>query len=336
MAGMQDLSTMFANGDFGLLDRGLQAQKTGQQTNEATLAALLQKQQQDAQMHPLDMQNKQALTANTNAQARNSNALAQTHEDQNKLFASIPMDKRVDAWMANELKNKSVAEIERLKSHMGAAGQIAASALSNGGRLPLSEQSRYAQSHPELLEYLKQPNGANILANMVTKFESMQADRLKSDSAHTISAAASLGAARIGADSRMEVAQLKAQQDQAKLQARMSQAGVDPIKQQAALIMQANEAEQAGDAAQAQLYRQWAQSLNNVAALAGRNLPQAGGVDLGAQTKDKVATVPAYDAVPGNKPVPPAKPQYSQEDLEFTAKKHGITVEQVKQKLGIK
>ena len=70
------------------------------------------------------------------------------------------------------------------------------------------------------------------------------------------------------------------------------------------------------------------------------NARLAGEVDIAGATKGKVPVNPAVDLgdAPGavaNRPQRQA-PQITQADLEFTAKKHGITVEEVKKRLGIK
>lgn len=62
----------------------------------------------------------------------------------------------------------------------------------------------------------------------------------------------------------------------------------------------------------------WMEFLQNHPHLIGRALP------AGAQP-------PTATPVPGAQP---AAPKYTQEDLEFTAKKHGISVEEVKRRLG--
>jgi hypothetical protein len=299
MPTMQDLSSIFDSGNFGLLDRGLQANTTDQSQQQATLAGLLQKQQQDAAMHQLDMQYKQASTGNLNAQSRNSNALSAQHEDALSVLKNVPMNARVQDQMNTYSKNATAAEMEAMKAHMDTAAWASSEALNNGGVLPMAAQARLRETHPEIFNYFKRPDGANILANMVTSFNALQPARQQSDSGHTISADASRYGADKATERATEVARIRAASDKEKLDARMEQAGTSPIKRQAALIMQANEAEASGDVAQAQVYRQWANSLNEAAALEGRNTPQAGGINLGEQAKGQLATTPKYEAVPG-------------------------------------
>jgi hypothetical protein len=316
MPTLQELSSMFDSGNYGLLDRGLQAQATGQQRQEADLASVLQKTQQDAAMHPLEMQYKQASTGNLNAQARNSDALAAQHEDALSVLKTVPTQQRVDDWTATALKNKSGAQLDELKAHMGAAAQIAAKAISNGGQLPLAEQTKYAQTHPELLEYLKMPNGAQTLANIVTKYESLQGDRLKSDSAHTIAADATKYAADKGAASRVTVAEAAATAAAERLKAKVSLEN-DPLKKQTALKMEANLAEAGGDLSRAELLRAWASSLDPQVAAKTGLIAKPGAIDLSKQTQGGVATTPGYEGIPaagqakpGNVVTPKTKAEY--------------------------
>ena len=314
MPTMQELSSMFDSGNYGLLDRGLQAQATGQQRQEADLASVLQKTQQDAQMNPYLIQEKQANIAGTQATTRNTNANAGLHEDQLKLLSSVPMNARVADQMNLYSKNATDAEMEQMKAHMATAAWASSEALNNGGVLPMVAQMRLKDTHPEVLEYFKRPDGAQILANMVTSFNSLQPDRQKSDAAKTITADASTTNTAANIASREAIATAKAQADAERFKLKVSQEN-DPLKKQTALIMEANLAEQAGDSGKAEMLRQFATSLDPLVAAKTRLQPTPGGVNLGVQAPG-IATNPDYTSVPGKAQTPVQLPKEALSKLQ--------------------
>jgi hypothetical protein len=295
MPTLQELSSMFDSGNYGLLDRGLQAQTTGQQRQEADLASVLQKTQQDAAMHPLEMQYKQASTGNLNAQSRNSNALAADHEDKLKVLQSVPMNARVQDQMNQYSKNATAAEMEQMKAHMDTAAWASAEALNNGGVLPITAQARLRETHPEIFNYFKRPDGAQILANMVTSFNALQPDRQRADSGHTIAADASKYSADRGYDKAFATAEMRAELEAQKAKLK-TQYDNNPIHRITALITARQAAVEKNDPAQVALIDREIAAQTPVAALAARAFAPVGGVDIG--TQGGVATNPVPSLVP--------------------------------------
>jgi len=164
---------------------------------KATLADTLQTTQQNAQMHPLKMDTERAQAGNLLATARNTNATAATNEDSLKVLQSVPMDQRVAAKMGEMIKQVAEGDKARVGADMLKAAKYATTALSQGGQLSAPQMLELSKESPGLLNYFKQPNGAKVVANMVTAFNALDADRQKSDSSARISAGATIESARL-------------------------------------------------------------------------------------------------------------------------------------------
>ena len=194
--------------NFSMWQPAQDAFQLGQDQNKATLADTLQKTQQSAAMHPLKMQTEQATATNLGAQTRNSNALAAKHEDELKILNSVPQDQRVKAYVSDMRAKMTANDVAELKSQMSHAQVYAAKALVNGGRLPLEDMMTVQQKFPQFAKLLSSPQGAKTMANMVTEFNSLDADRQKSDSGHRIAASASRQNNADNIASREKIAQM--------------------------------------------------------------------------------------------------------------------------------
>jgi hypothetical protein len=312
----QTLQSLWTGPSAFLAQQGEQAFNTSQDQAKATLADLLQKTQQGADMHPYTLQSKQADIAGTQANTRNTNANAGLHEDQLALLKELPMKSRVADYMNKFAQNATSAEMEQLKAHMAAASQASAEAAANGGVLPMTAQMRIKHTHPDLLEYFKRPDGHKILNEMVTQFNALDPGRQKSDAAKTITADASTANTAANNASREAIAAAKAQADAERFKLKVSQEN-DPLKKQTALKMEANIAEAAGNKERAELLRSWASSLDPQVAAKTGLIPKPGSVDLKGQTQGGVATTPEFEGVPGNKaPTPIQLPKEALSKLQ--------------------
>ena len=127
MANIQDLSSLFDSGNFGLLDRGLQAQALDQEKRKADLATVLGQEQRNQAMHPWDVEAKQAVTGlNKSTAALNQYALD----------TKLPVAQATDLNMQKFFKESDDLTRERTKANVIRYMQIAAAAKKNGGQLP--------------------------------------------------------------------------------------------------------------------------------------------------------------------------------------------------------
>lgn len=177
---------------------------TGQEQAKATLADTLQKTQQSAQMHPLLMDTERANALNLGAAARNTNATAAEKEDALKVLQGVPMDQRVAAKMGEMYKTIAEGDKAKVGADMLKASKWAAQALQQGGKLDASQMLQLSQEVPGLVNYFKQPNGAKVVANMVTAFNALGADRQQADSTARIHAGATIRSAEISKESHLQ------------------------------------------------------------------------------------------------------------------------------------
>jgi hypothetical protein len=299
MPGLQDLSAIFNEGQYGLLNRGLQAQTTDQNSNDASLADQLQKTQQSAQMQPLKMATEQATANNLNATARQSQAMAATHEDALNVLKQVPMQSRIDKHMADSLKSKSEAEVAEIGAKMSGASVFAARALSNGGVLPMVDQQSLQTKYPELVPYFaKGLPGVQALSNMVVKYNDLLPKLQESRQAHQITANAQLATNQATNESHEKVANIQAN---GRLEAVRAKAATitDPLQLQTYYSNQAALAEEMDNKEEAAKFRRLAKNLDQqVLAKNAALAPKAGGLAL----PPSVPTVPAWTSQPGNQP----------------------------------
>lgn len=203
------LQSIMQSPNWSLWGPATEAFTTGQEQAKATLADTLQKTQQAAALHPLKMKQVESETGLNQANTRNLNATAATNEDNLKILQQVPMDQRVAAKMGEMLTKIAEGDRAKIGADMVKAAGWASKALQQGGRLSVPQMLQLSQESPDLVNYFKQPGGAKTVANMVTAFNALDADRQKSDSAHRISAGATVEAAKIGASSAEKRTQME-------------------------------------------------------------------------------------------------------------------------------
>ena len=134
MPGLQDLSSIFNEGQYGLLNRGLQAQTTDQNTNDAALAEKLQKTSQDAQAFPLEQLVKQGQLDHDKALTRSGNAGAAAQEFINS--TQLPKEEVIAEGLRKMHSAQSEDQRKQFASQMAQRMQLAAIAKANKGTLP--------------------------------------------------------------------------------------------------------------------------------------------------------------------------------------------------------
>lgn len=170
MANIQDLSSLFDSGNFGLLDRGLQAQSLDQEKRKADLATVLGQEQRNQAMHPWDVEAKQAVTGlNKSTTALN----------QYSLDTKLPVAQALDMNMQKFFKESDDLTRERTKANVIRYMQIASAAKKNGGQLPPGisvspqEMQYFAPAHlDKLIQF-----GQTFLENDPTEIAARQRAR---------------------------------------------------------------------------------------------------------------------------------------------------------------
>lgn len=174
------------------------------QKQKADVAQAEQTTRQAAEMHPLKMEAERAQTAERYGLARQYNAQSATAEDALKVLQGVPMDQRVAAATADMYQKIAAGDKAKISASMLKGAQYAATALSQGGKLSLPQMTSLQQDAPELVQYFQHPNGAKLVSNMVTAFNALDAERQKSDSAHRISAGATIQAAQLQKEAHLQ------------------------------------------------------------------------------------------------------------------------------------
>lgn len=320
----QTLQQLFSGSNPFLAQMGEQAFNQAQEKEKASLAALMGQEQRAQAMHPLEMQARQttnrlnASTAGLNEYSLNSKPDA----EQAKKAAMQKMLGEMDDTTRGQFK----AQVTRNM-------QIAAMAKANGGALPPG-----IQLSPDEIKMFSPANLDKIIKHGQTFLEfdpeeigkrqrAAEAERLakiRGQIQMDVKGTPSPGKGGDGPPSTdnqgIIAAMSKLKEARQKLAYLKTVLPTLPEEQQA----------------------QWEGAYNGLKKQAEEELRArtAGGVDIAATTGGKVPVTPAVNL--GDAPTAvtnrPARqvPQVSQADLEFTAKKHGISVEEVKKRLGIK
>lgn len=207
---MQGLSQLFQSPNWSLWGQGQDAFNTEQEKARADLASVLQQTDEKRQMLPLRMDTERSIAGLNNASARNTNATAQKSEIDNQSLLATPEALRAQAKMAEMYSTISKGDIDKVKSQMTQAQKWGSLAQSQGGKLSTEQMLQLSQESPGLLNYFKQAGGINALAGMVTAFNKLDADRQKSDSAHQITANATVAAAEKHRQGVVEAANISA------------------------------------------------------------------------------------------------------------------------------
>ena len=311
--------------NFSMWGPAEQAFKTGQQKQQADLATTLGLEQRNQAMHPLEMEKARQA-------ARMSGGQADIYADQ--LARKIPAEDERKAALQKAIAGMDDTSRAQMKAQVVRNMQLAAMMEKNGGQLP---------------------QGFNLSPEEMQIF---QPKNLKSIIAH--------GQAFMEMDPEWLAARKKAQEAQALENTRASnrvelKTTPSPGKDTPSVELPKTYGEVVAAMAKYKRASEKIAYLKSVlpglpeqlqlallpsyAALkkqadAEANARLAGEVDVAGATKGKVPVNPAVDlgdapSAVTNRPQRQA-PQISQADLKFTAKKHGITVEEVKKRLGIK
>jgi len=311
-----------------LAQMGEQAFNLDQQKRQADLATTLGMEQRNAAMHPLEMQNKQAVTdLNKSTAAMNQYALD----------TKLPREQALAQAMQKFHKESDDMTRSQTREQVLRNMQIAAIAKQNGGALPPGIQLKP--------EEMAQFSPANL--DKIIKFGETFLQYDPEEISKRQRAAEALKLEGVRAQGRIDLKSMAAPGKAGSITPTMDNNGIvaqmsklKEARQKLAFLKtvlpQLTEEQQA----------QWqgpylALKKQAEGELSARN---AGEVDVATTTKGKVAVNPPVNL--GD--APPAvtnraarqeatqAPKYTQSDLEFTAKKYNMTVEQVKKQLGIK
>lgn len=315
--------------NFSMWGPAEQAFNTGQDKEKANLASIMGQEQRAQQMLPLEMEQKRAA-------ARMSNGQADIYADQ--LASQAPAEERKKLAMKKMVGEMDDASRAQFKAQVTRNMQIAAMAKANGGALPQG-----IPFTPEEVQMFSPKNLDAIIKHGETflSFDPEEINKRKAEEAR--------------------LAQVRAAG-----QFRVDAAGVaHPGKDGATAAVPTTPAEILAGMAKFKEARQKVAHLKSVLPLvspelqaqmqstylglvkqanAEANARVAGQVDVSGTTGGKVKVNPAVDVggpvgAAAGRPARQAAaeaPKYSQADIEFTAKKYNMTVEQVKAKLGIK
>jgi hypothetical protein len=325
----QTLQQLFAGSNPFLAQMGEQAFNLDQQKRQADLATTLGMEQRNAAMHPLEMDNKRATTdLNKSTAAMNQYALD----------TKLPKEKQLELNMKKFFKESDEATTEQTRMQVQRMMQIAQMAKSNGGALPPGIQL----SPEEIQQY-----APNNLDKLIKYGETFFASDPKEIAARQ-RAAEALKLEGVKAQGRVD---LKATPAPGKGDGPTTVpqtyaevlAGMAKMKKASERLAYLKSILPAVPPALAEQLRPAYNGLR-VQAEAEANARTAGQVDIPATTRGKVPVTPPVNLgdAPGAVTNRPARQQATQAsqptqaDLEFTAKKYNMTVEQVKKQLGIK
>jgi hypothetical protein len=315
--------------NFSMWGPAEQAFNTTQEKAKADLATTLGLEQRNAAMHPLEMRSKEA-SAKLNETTAGLNQYA--------LDTKLPKEKQLELNMKKFFKESDEMTQEQTRMQVQRMMQIAQMAKSNGGALPPGIQlspeeiQQYAPNNlDKLIKY-----GETFFASDPTEIAARQraAEALKLEGAK---AQGRIDLKSIASPGKGD-GPTNVPQTYGEVLAAMSK--LKEARQKLAYLKSAL----GGMSKELQMQLIPTYTAIKAQADAEANARLAGQVDIAATTRGKVPVTPpvnlgeAPSAVTGR----PARqqatqtPQPTQADLEFTAKKYNMTVEQVKKQLGIK
>ena len=309
-----------------LAQMGKGAFDLAQQKQEADLATTLGLEQRNQAMHPAELAGKQAVT-------RLNNSTAAMNED--VLRRRIPAeDERKAALQASIAKMDDTSRAQ-MKAQVVRNLQLANMMEKNGGQLPQG-----FNLSPEEMQIFQPKNLKNIIAHGQAFLEMDPEEISKRQRA-----AEAEKLAKIRGQVQMDVRGTPS----------AGGGNTAPTMDNAGIVAQLNKLKEARQKLAAlktilpQLTKeqqaQWQGPYRALKKQAEEELRArtAGDVDIPATTEGKVRVTPPVNLgeAPGAVTNRPARqeaqtPKYTQADLEFTAKKYNMTVEQVKKQLGIK
>jgi len=155
--------------NFSMWGPAQQAFDTGQVRQKADLASVVGAEQRAQSNHPLEQQVKQANIRQSDAAAGYSTAMKNQLEDNLNILKQVPVSDRVNSHISKMRAGLSDDALKQTDSEMEGLLGAAATAMKNGGTLPLG----YTLQNPKHAEYFKNPNGA-ALANEIASAYFMQ------------------------------------------------------------------------------------------------------------------------------------------------------------------
>lgn len=309
----QALPQLFSQGNPFLAQMGEQEWQAAQQRKAADLASIVNRDQREAQMHPLEMANRQAVTDLNKSTTAINQYNINTRPDkvtQKRLNVAEAMGKISTSERAQM--------VEVATGHMQKAAAIA----KNGGVPPL-----WMQLTPEEQKMYSKENLPRIIAmgEEILKYDPKAMENRNAE-------AAKLAQVRAGHPPKAAQESLTGRLDAGAITAALLK-----LKKASEKVAQLKVYLNQMEPEEAEKWRGTYETLR-AQANAELNAGQAGKVDLPATTKGSVKMTPPVDVGPSNAATATRTQRQgpSQADLEFTAKKHGISVEEVKKKLGIK
>jgi hypothetical protein len=325
----QTLQQLFAGSNPFLAQMGEQAFNLDQQKRQADLATTLGMEQRNAAMHPLEMRSKEA-SAKLNESTAGLNQYA--------LDTKLPKEEALKQNMQKFFKESDEMTQEQTRMKVQRMLQIAQMAKTNKGALPPGFQlspEETAQYAPENLDKLIKYGETFFAADpkeiaaRQRATEAKQLEELRAQGRIDLKGLAAPGKG----DGPINVPQTYAE----------VLAGMVKMKKASERLAYLKSVLPAVPDELSQQLRPAYEGLRQQAE-AEANARTAGQVDIAATTKGKVPVTPPVNLgdAPGSVTGRPARqqatqaPQPTQADLEFTAKKYNMTVEQVKKQLGIK
>ncbi len=316
--------------NFSMWAPAQQAFNTAQDKAKADLATTLGMEQRNAAMHPLEMRSKEA-TAKLNESTANLNQYA--------LDTKLPKEEALKLNMQKFFKESDEMTQEQTRMKVQRMMQIAQMAKSNGGALPPGIQlnpEEIQQYSPANLDKLIKYGETFFAADpkeIATRQRASEALKLAQTRTEGQIAVKETSAAGSGSNKSMAVVP----QSYAEVLSGMEK--LKEARQRLAYLKSVLPAV----SPELQMQLQPAYTAIKKQADAEANARLAGQVDIAATTKGKVPVTPPVNLgdAPSAVTSRPARqeaqtPSYTQADLEFTAKKYNMTVEQVKKQLGIK
>lgn len=318
-----ELSQFFGTGNPFMTQYGMGQMDIQKQKQEADLATTLGLEQRNQAMHPLEMESKRQA-------ARMSGGQADIYAD--TLARKIPVEDERKAALQKAIAGMDDTSRAQMKAQVVRNMQLAAMMEKNGGQLPQG-----FNLSPEEMQIFQPKNLKSIIAHGQA-FMEMDPEEISKRQR----AAEAERLAKIRGQVQMDVrgtpsaggGNTAPTMDNAGIVAQLSK--LKEARQKLAalkiILPQLTEEQQA----------QWQGPYLALKKQAEEELRArtAGDVDIPAATKGKVPVTPSVNlgdapSAVTNRPQRQT-PQVSQADIKFTAKKHDISVEEVKKRLGIK
>ncbi len=325
----QTLQQLFSGSNPFLAQMGEKAFNLDQQKRHADLASIMGQEQRAQQMLPLEMEQKRQA-------ARMSGGQADLYADQ--IASKPPAEDRRKAAMQEMLAKMDETTKAQFKAQVTRNMQIAAMAKANKGALPYG-----LQLSPEEMQMFDPKNLDAIIQHGKTFLEFDPEEISKRQRA-----AEAERLAKVRGEVQMDVKATPTAGSGSKAPAGVPQSyaevlsGMEKLKE-ARQRLAYLKAVLPAVSPELQMQLQPAYTAIKKQADAEANARTAGQVDIAATTKGKVPVTPPVNLgeAPSAVTDRPARqqaqtPSYTQADLEFTAKKYNMTVDQVKKQLGIK